>query len=251
MNPSRWALAALAAGSIAFPSVVHAQYAAGKGSLGGSLGVPTILATGELKRGQRPRIIGKGHFQYVMDNDWRLSFRGGFGWLGYSDKFNAPFLLQAAAAGGDSTRGDQLVILNPFTAVLTYTRRMSKSWQAFVGAGPGAYRVNIQNDHRTLFDPVTHSRYRYGSLGASGEGGMEYFLPANRNVSLEGVGTIHYLFKGNKDRFPSGYSGKHMFLDLSLGVNVYFRPLGAPSPPATVPSESETGGAAPDTSAKP
>jgi hypothetical protein len=198
--------------------------------------VPTILATGELKRGQRPRIIGKLHFQYVMSRDWRLSLRAGFGWLGYDDT-PAPFVLQAEQPAGDPTRTDQLVIFNPFSAVLAYTHKLSDSWQGFVGAGPGMYRVNIQNDHRTIFDPVTHARYRYFSPGASAEGGAEYFLAANRNVSLEGVSSIHYLLRDNKDRFPSGYSGKHMFLDVSIGVNVYFRPSGTPAPPPEVPSE--------------
>lgn len=254
MNSSRWALAALAAGLVAFPSVVQAQYAPGKGSLGGSLGVPEILATGELKRGQRPRMIGKLHFQYVMANDWRLSLRGGFGWLGWSDKQPAPFVLQAEQPGGDATRGDQLLIFNPFTAAITRTQKLSGSWQAFLGAGPGAYRINIQNDHRTIFDPVTHDRYKFGSFGLSGEGGAEYFLPANRNVSLEGVASIHYLFDDHKDRYPSGYSGKHIFSDLSIGVNVYFRPLGSPAPPPAVPSEGaegSTGEAPADTTAKP
>jgi hypothetical protein len=249
LNPSRWTLAALAAGLVAFPSIVQAQYAPGKGSLGGSLGVPRILATGELKQGQKPRIIGKAHFQYVMDHDWRLSLRGGFGWLGYSDE-PAPFVLQAEQPGGDPTRGDQLLIFNPFTAVLAYTPQLSANWQGFVGVGPGAYRINIQNDHRTIFDPVTKDRYKFGSFGASAEAGAEYFLPANRNVSLEGVTTFHYLFSDHKDRFPSGYSGKHMFADVSIGVNVYFRPLGSPAPPSAIPSEGETGSEAPaDTSA--
>jgi len=213
----RLALAATAMGLAISPSLVHAQYVAGKGSLGGSLGVPVIMATSELKEGQHLRLMAKGHFQYVISPDWRLSLRGGFGWWTYSSKAKAPFVLQADSPEGDSTRVDQFTLLNPFTAAVVFTHRFDESWQTFVGGGPGMYRINIENDHRTIFDPVTHERFRTWSPGVTGELGMEYFIPANRNVSLEGVGTIHYLLKTHEDKFPSGYSGHHAFLDLSLG----------------------------------
>jgi len=233
----RWALAALAAGLFAVPSVVQAEEIPGKGSVGGTIGFPIILATGELKQGQMPRLMGKANFQYVINKDWRTSFKFGYGWFGWSDKFNAPFILQAAEAGGDTTKGDQLLILNPFTATMQYTHELSKNWLAWVGAGPGVYRVNIQNDHRTIYDPVTHERFKFGSFGVSGTAGAEYFIPANKNVSLLGSATIDYLFNSNTEKYPSGYSGKYMFMDLSIGVNVYFKPLGAKSAPTPVPSE--------------
>jgi len=54
-------------------------------------------------------------------------------------------------------------------------------------------------------------------------------------VSLMGTGSIDYLFGGaSKEKYPSGYSGKYMFMDLSFGVNVYFKPLGAKSTPKPV-----------------
>lgn len=239
----RWALAALAAGLFAVPSIAHAQDETGKGSLGATLGYPLILSPGELKWGQKPRLMGKGNFQYVINNRWRTSFKFGYGWFGWSDQFNAPFVLQAEQAGGDTTKGDQLLIMNPFTAVVHYTHPLGKSWLGFVGLGPGAFRVNIQNDHRTIFDPVTHERYKFGSFGLSGELGAEYFLAANKNVSLLGMGSFDYLFGGaSKEKFPSGYSGTYMFMDLNIGVNVYFKPPGAkstpvPVAPAPLPSE--------------
>jgi hypothetical protein len=221
------------------------------GSLGATLGVPFILAPGELKWGQKPRIMGKGNFQYVINKSWRTSFKFGYGWNGYSDEFNAPFTLQAAEAAGDTSKGDQLVIMNPFTATVHWTHEMSKNWMWYVGAGPGVYRVNIQNDHRTIYDPVTHERFKFGSFGISGTGGMEYFLPSNHNVSLLGTATVDHLFSSFKDRFPSGYSGPYTFMDVSIGVNVYFKPLGAKSTPAPAPTPaklpSEESGAPADT----
>ncbi|HEV8479408.1 MAG TPA: hypothetical protein VGR66_01335 [Candidatus Eisenbacteria bacterium] len=248
----RWALAALAAGLVAIPSVVHAQYAPGQGSLGATFGVPIILGPGELKWGQEPRLMGKGNFQYVINRTWRASFKFGYGWSGYNDAFNAPFVLQAAEVNGDTTKGDQLVIMNPFTATVHFTRALSKNWMWYVGGGPGVYRVNITNDHRTIYDPVTHERFKFGSFGISGTGGMEYFLPSNKNVSLLGVATVDHLFSSYKDRFPSGYAGPYTFMDVSIGVNVYFKPLGSKSTPtpAALPSEAPPAGGAPTDTTK-
>lgn len=246
----------MASGLALLPAPAFAQYATGKGSLGGSVGVPILLATSELKAGQRPRLMGKAHFQYVLTHQFRLSMRGGFGWLGYTRDEPAPFPLQAKEPGGDPTRIDQLTILNPFSAVLQYTR-MVKNWQAFAGAGPGMVRVNILNDRRTIFDPVTHERYSYWSPSVGGEAGGEYFIPANRNVSFEGVGTFHYLLKRNAEKFPSGYSGHHALFDFSVGVNVYFNPPGAakPATPATAPEgtpeEKKPPESTPETPAEP
>jgi hypothetical protein len=178
--------------------------------------------------------MAKGNFQYVMTNKWRASFKFGYGWNGYSDKWNAPFILQAEQVNGDTTKGDQLTIMSPFTAVVHYLHPISKSWLGYVGAGPGVYRVNITNDGRTIYDPVTHERFKFGSFGASGEAGAEYFLPSNKNVAFTLAGTVNYLFDSHKDRFPSGYSGPYIFSDISFGVNVYFKPLGAKSEPKPV-----------------
>jgi hypothetical protein len=201
------------------------------------LGYPFILAPGELKWGQMPRIMGKGHFQYVINQKWRTSIKFGFGWFGWSDKFNAPFILQAEQVNGDTTKGDQILIMNPFTAVMQYQHPLGKSWLGFAGLGPGVFRVDIQNDGRTIYDPVTHNRYKFGSFGVSGEAGAEYFLPANKNVSLLTMGSVDYLFGGaSKEKYPSGYSGKYWFADISIGVNVYFKPLGAKTPPTPAPA---------------
>lgn len=251
----RWALAALAAGLFAIPSIARAQDQTAKGSLGATIGYPFILSPGELKWGQAPRLMGKGHFQYVINKTWRTSFTFGYGWFGWSDKFNAPFILQAEQVNGDTTKGDQLLIMNPFTAVVHYTHPLSKSWLGFVGVGPGIFRVNIQNDHRTIYDPVTHERFKFGSFGLSGDLGAEYFLPANKNVSLLGMASLDYLFGGaSESKYPSGYSGTYIFMDVNIGVNVYFKPPGAKSapvpvlPPAEEPPPSTPSAAPADTS---
>ena len=186
-------------------------------------------------------MIGKAHMQYVLTPSLRLSFRVGFGWLGYTN-VKAPFVLQGAS---DSTRIEQLDILAPATASLLYTRNLSPKWKVFAGGGAGLYYVDLQNNHHTIYDPVTHERYKFVSTGVTGEAGLEYFLH-HPNVSFEWLGSINHLFDANTEKFPSGYAGRYGFFDFSFGVNVYFGTSGAPpmpkepagSKPAAAPAPS-------------
>jgi hypothetical protein len=216
----------LATGILFAPAPASAQYEPGRGSLGGTMGAPLIFSTSELRAGQRPRLIGKPHFQYVLNQDWRVSMRFGFGWLGYSEKQAAPFPLQAYNHDYTtiSTRADQLDVVVPITATMSYVRNLnsSGSWKGFAGAGLGMYWVNLLNDRHTIFDPASHERFVFWSPGLGGELGAEYFVPANKSVSLEGVTTFHYLMESHRGVFPSGYSGHYGFFDISFGVNVYF-----------------------------
>ena len=243
MNSIRWMPALVGVALVAFPSFAAAQYQPGRGSLGGSIGVPFLIATSELKDGQKPRIIGKAHFQYVFSDDWRLSLRGAFGWVGYASDTPAPFPFNNDGGGFDTTRIDQLTVMNPFTAAVQYTKR-SGSLQYFLGAGPGITKINIMNDRETIYDPTTFKRHNYWSWGVGGEGGVEYFLPANENVSFELSGALQYLLEDNVDDFPNGYNGKHALFDISFGVNVYFWPFGGPKPPTPPPPVEE--GATPE-----
>lgn len=232
-----WTPALLAAGLAILPATAAAEYAPGKGSLGGSLGMPFLYSRQELARGQRPRIIGKLHFQYVFTPSMRLSLRGGFGWLGYNGTEPTPYPFPSDNGGFDTTRVDQLTTIIPASAALVYTDDIGSSrWKWFAGGGLGVYRMNIMNDRKTVYDPVTYDRLKFTSLGATGEVGVEYFLPANKNVSFEWLGTGHFLFATYAGKYPSGYKGRHGFVDFSFGVNVYFNP-GSESPPVTLPDE--------------
>jgi hypothetical protein len=234
LTPLRWTPALLAAGLAILSTTASAEYAPGKASLGGSLGVPFLYATQEMRAGQRPRVMGKAHFQYVFTPSMRLSLRGGFGWTDYSADELAPYPLPSdnttqSSAVYDTTRVDQITTLMPFTATLVHTSGLggSANWKWFAGGGLGVYHVNVMNDRRTIKDPVTLKSLSYLSPGANAELGVEYFLPANKNVSLEWLGTGHILFPTHAGDYPSGYSGRHGFVDLSFGVNIYFNAGGA------------------------
>ncbi len=247
MTPLRWTPALLAAGLAILPSTASAEYAPGKGSLGGTLGMPFLFATQELRAGQHPRIMGKAHFQYVFTPALRLSLRAGFGWFAYSGAELAPYPFPSdnvtqSAAVFDSTRVDQLTTVMPFSAALVYTGNLggSGSWKWFGGAGLGVYRLNIMNDRRTVKDPETLEPLSSISPGINGELGVEYFLPSSKSVSFEGLATMHYLLETNGDKYPSGYSGRHGFADLSFGVNVYFSTGAGNVTPAAAPAEPKT-----------
>jgi hypothetical protein len=236
---------------VIFPTLAAAQYAPGRGSLGGSIGLPFLIATQEFKDGQKPRLIGKAHFQYVVAPVWRLSFRGAFGWVGFDSDTPAPFPFNNDGGGFDTTRIDQLTVLNPFSAALQYTKR-NGSVQYFVGAGPGITKINVMNDRETIYDPSTFKRHSYWSWGVGGEGGAEYFLPANENVSFELAAALQYTLERNAEQFPNGYAGKHALFDVTFGVNVYFWPFGGPKPaPAAPPAETDAGAAPADTTTTP
>jgi hypothetical protein len=220
------ALAILASGVAVFPYSANAQYAPEKGSIGATIGVPFFITDSDMSTGQRPRIILKYHLAYAITDKWRFSTRGGFGWVGY-DRVQAPFPLPECCGTYDLTKVDQLSIVKPFTFVMHYTHVLSDTWMLFGGLGPGIYGIDIQNDRKTIHDPVTFERFKWWSPGISLEGGAELFIPANRNVSLEFMSTYNWIFSAEYERYPSGYKGDHSYIDFNFGVNVYFN-LGTP-----------------------
>lgn len=116
--------------------------------------------------------MAKANFQYVINRNWRTAFKFGYGWFGWSDEFNAPFVLQAAEVNGDTTKGDQNLVLNPFTATIEYTHEINKNWMWFLGGGtrrlPGEHPERSPDDLRSrdpralqirLVRPLRHRRH--------------------------------------------------------------------------------------------
>ena len=231
-------LLALGLAALSYPAL--AQDTPGKGSLGGSIGMPFILADEDLSQGIRPRAILKLHFQYILAPQWRLSFRGGFGWTGYADDAPIPYPVPSGTGGMDSTGIDILTYLYPFTATATYTRSLSEGWKVFGGGGLGVYNVKIVNDRVQIQDPITLEPYSLWSPGFALEAGAEYAIPANRNVAFEWNISFHRMLRGDETMYPSGYQGPHAFLDVNFGVNVYFG-LGDTEPAVTPVLEDEEG----------
>ena len=79
------------------------------------------------------------------------------------------------------------------------------SWHPFVGAGFGAYFVQLRNNGETVGDTETKPGFNVG-------GGVEYFL--NNNFALKGEGRWNQIPKV-RGISPSGFA-------LTAGVKTYF-----------------------------
>jgi opacity protein-like surface antigen len=264
----RWAVAVLAAMAIVV-SDAHAEIRSGKASFGGLIGVPFFMGDSDLKEGQKPRLLGQANFQYVFNPSWRLSTEFGFGWIGYKDGTPTPYPVYDPDTGDSvNVRDDMLTKFQPLSATLIHALRpQGKGWSPYIGAGVNFTRIEIVNKRLKIKDPTTFDAYVNWSPGVHAVGGFEYVLPSNSNVTFDWSARWSQLLKRDEDNFPSGFTGKHSYLAVSFGVNVYFWPIGykpvetakepvpetapvAPVAPETTPAPAPTP-APPDTSQVP
>jgi hypothetical protein len=223
---TRGAVLALAAVA-AFASGAAAE-TAGKGSVGGSIGVPFFLSDEDTKNGQSPRVLGQLHFQYAFTPKTRIALSGGYGWVGYKDGTLAPYKLVDPATG-DSVQvmDDVLTKIQPFSLTLLRSfRSQGSGWVPYAGAGINLTRIEIVNDRRKIKDPATFDSYVNWAPGVQAQGGFEYFLGANDNVSFDLNARFAKLFSKDEEQFPTGFTGPHTYAAINFGVNVYFWPIG-------------------------
>jgi hypothetical protein len=250
------AVAAFAALVVIAPGV-SAQGTAGKGALGGILGVPFFLADEDTKNGQSPRILAQGQFQYAFTPKTRVAIGAGFGWIGYKEGTVAPYRMFHPGLG-DSVQvmDDVLTKFQPITvSLLRSFRDQGKGWVPYAGGGVNLTRIEIVNDRRKIKDPATFDSYVNWAPGVQAQGGFEYFLGSNQNVSFDGHARLSKLFSKDEEKFPSGFTGPHTYFSVNFGVNVYFWPIGhkpietapAPAPEAIAPEAP----ASPDTTVAP
>jgi hypothetical protein len=223
---TRGAVLALAAVA-AFASGAAAE-TAGKGSVGGSIGVPFFLSDEDTKNGQSPRVLGQLHFQYVFTPKTRIALAGGYGWVGYKDGTLAPYKMVDPATG-DSVQvmDDVLTKIQPFSLTLLRSfRAQGSGWVPYAGAGINLTRIEIVNDRRKIKDPATFDSYVNWAPGVQAQGGFEYFLGSNDNVSFDLHARFAKLFSKDEEQFPTGFTGPHTYAAINFGVNVYFWPIG-------------------------
>jgi opacity protein-like surface antigen len=118
----------------------------------------------------------------------RVSFRTGFGWVDPSFK----------GGGVDSLR--QM----PLRLDVNYNWERGR-WHPFVGAGLGAYFIQLRNNGSAFGDTET-------KLGLNTGGGIEYFV--HRTVSIKGEGRYHAVPE-TLGLEPSGIA-------LTVGLKTYF-----------------------------
>lgn len=208
-------------------SVAHAQESAepdsgaapGRASLGAALGAAQFVADADYSEGAQPRFATGVRFRYVVSDWLRLQFGVSHTWTAYADGEPAPF--DDLNFPDDSLKNEHLTQVVPMALQLQVLRRGAK-WVYHAGAGPGLYRVWVQNRRKVLKDPVTFDLHRGVYLGVSGQIGAERFFAALPSTSIELGVAGHWVFAEREEQFPSGYNSFLAHVEATIGVNYYF-----------------------------
>jgi hypothetical protein len=221
-------VALLAALAVASPCLAGEGMGRGRGAIGGQIGGSRFWADGDYSEGAKSRFAFSGHFRYVVTPHLRWQISPGFTWSGYSGSVAAP-----VADGNfpqDVTKRTNIALLLPMTLELQYLVH-TKKWHYHVGAGPGFYRVWLENRRILLVDPVSFNKHQNISPGVTGEVGVERFIKELKSTSIELTVTTHWVFTPSDSvpkvvppppRFPSGYNSFLAATEIRLGANYYF-----------------------------
>jgi hypothetical protein len=114
-----------------------------------------------------------------------------------------------------------ITLVLPISAQLQWTPTRGP-WHYHVGAGPGAYRVWVENRRKVVKDPLTKVNHKGIYPGMSGQIGVERFLKAQPTTSLEFSIAGHWAFADRPEQFPSGYNSALLGVEFRVGANYYF-----------------------------
>jgi phosphoribosylformimino-5-aminoimidazole carboxamide ribotide isomerase len=162
-----------------------------------------VGADADYSEGASSRPAFAGHFRYVVSPHFRWQISPGFTWSGYSSKLKMP--VPDGNFPADTQKSTNLVLLLPMTFQLQYLVH-TKRWHYHLGAGPGVYRLWIENERVPLVDPVSFFRHQGLYAGVSGELGVERFVRALPSTSVEACVASHWVFAQRDDQFPTGYN---------------------------------------------
>jgi hypothetical protein len=201
----------------------------GRGGIGGQIGTSTLRIDRVLGKdwfddysaGAQSRIAFDAHWRYQMRTWLRWQLAMGFTWAGYKRDESAPFTDPNFPQ--DTNKHEYLTLFVPVSATVQYLRRTG-SWIYYVGAGPGVYRVWVENRRKVLKDPVSLKLHRGLYSGLTGEIGAERFLKSLPSTSLEFALAGHLAHTRRDEQFPSGFNSHSMAIELKFGANYYFSP---------------------------
>jgi hypothetical protein len=200
-------------------ATVRTGPAAGRGAVGGLIGGSYFYASEEYSKGALPRFDLSGQFRYAFSRHIRAQVSPGFTWSAYSKDEPPPFT--DSRFPGDETKEDYLTLLIPVSAQLQMTWGRSP-WLYHLGAGPGLYRVWVENHRKVLQDPQTDRPHRGLYTGFTAEIGAERFLKALPNTSIEVSAAHHYILAARDEQFPTGWNSTLGVVALRIGTNYYF-----------------------------
>ncbi len=192
---------------------------AGRGGVGGLIGGSLFYSSKEYSQGALPRFDFSGQFRYIIRPGLRMQMSPGLTWSAYSKNDPPPFT--DPAFPGDKTKENYLAILVPVSAQLQLVWGHDL-WLYHVGAGPGVYRLWVENHRKVLIDPLSLRLHRGPYWGTTAEVGVEHFLKTLTNTSIEVSAAHHYVFSTRDDQFPTGWNSTLGAIALRVGTNYYF-----------------------------
>ena len=220
-------LAMLTAASLCLAA--EPAYGPGRGGIGAQLGVSSFRADrmlgnswfGDYSSGALPRPAFLGQFRYAFSRSFRAQFSPGLTWTAYKGDEPAPF--EDPRFPGDVTKKETIALIVPLSAQLQYTLRHGW-WLYHLGAGPGIYRVWIENRREVLKDRRSLRLHRGLYPGVSGELGAEIFLKSLPSTSVELSIGGDMAFAQRDEQFPLGFNSNVLAVGARIGGNYYFSP---------------------------
>jgi len=208
--------AVLAAAS---PCLAAVGMAPGRGAIGGQLGGSYFWADADYSEGAEVRFAFSGNFRYVVNKWMRWQISPGFTWAGYSS--GTPIAVPDGRHAGDTDKSNNLTLLLPISLQFQYLHHTGK-WHYHLGAGPGFYRVWVENHRDVLPDPITFVLHQKVHLGLTGEIGAERFVRQLPSTSVEATVVTHWVFAQDDEAYPAGYNSFLAATELKVGANYYF-----------------------------
>ena len=191
----------------------------GYGGVGGQIGAGKIVSAGDYSEFAQPRFSFAATWRYTFAKSWRWQVSPGFFWSAYAKKSNpAPFTDINFPA--DPYKDRYLTLVTPVSTELQWVHHGRLTWH--VGAGPGLYRVWVENHRKVVSDPVTFRPHRGVYPGGTAEIGVEQFSKTLTTTSVEITLDGHYVAAKRDQQFPSGFNDSLMGIGLRVGVNYYF-----------------------------
>jgi hypothetical protein len=206
----------------------------GRGGVGGLIGGSFFYSSDDYSKGALPRFDFSGQFRFIMRRSLRFQVSPGFTWSAYSKTEPPPFT--DPAFPNDRTKEEYLALLNPVSAQLQLVWGRS-TWLYHLGAGPGVYRLWVENHRKVLRDPQTFRLHRGAYYGFTIEAGVERFLKALPSTTIEVSAASHSVFSTRDDQFPTGWNSPAGAIALRAGTNYYFdlnRPKKTPDLPVGI-----------------
>lgn len=203
----------------------------GRGGIGGQIGSSYIFGGTDYKGGAQPRFSFIGHFRYQASRTWGWQVSPYFTWNGYVSHALAPYKDLNFPTEGRSKEFYLTQVVGAAGEIQWFHGTGGQRWH--LGAGPGIYRVVIENHRKVLKDPLSLELHSSPHLAATAEFGVERFLKKLPNTTIEVTAAMQEAFSRDDKKFPSGWNANPMLIELRAGAHYYydFR-RGKPAPKA-------------------